>query len=106
MVADDWEEKRQRKGWGTTTGVMYGVGEAEEAEGEGSDCGRHVAGKKKKRATRSSKSCYRGGGLLVVAGGAIDTTGQQLVVAIGKEEEKGRSIASAAVCRSRRVRLL
>ncbi|RZR84940.1 hypothetical protein BHM03_00011857 [Ensete ventricosum] len=40
MVADDWEEKRQWKGWGTTTSVMFGVGEAEEAEGEGSDCGR------------------------------------------------------------------
>ncbi|RRT55240.1 hypothetical protein B296_00044872, partial [Ensete ventricosum] len=40
MVADGWEEKRQRKGWGTATIVMFGAREAEETEGEGSGCGR------------------------------------------------------------------
>ncbi|RWW76358.1 hypothetical protein BHE74_00015558 [Ensete ventricosum] len=105
MVADGWEEKRQRKGWGTATIVMFGAREAEEAKGEGSGCGRrglrlHVAGKKK-RAARSNESCCRGDGLLAAAGGVVDLAGQQLATAAGKEEEKGRSTASAAVCRSR-----
>ncbi|RWW24237.1 hypothetical protein GW17_00011481, partial [Ensete ventricosum] len=110
MVADDWEEKRQRKGWGTATIVIFGAREAKETEGEGSGCGRrglrlHVAGKK--RAARSSESCCRGDRLLAAAGGVVDAAGQWLAAAAGKEEEKGRSTASAAVCHSREgVRLL